>query len=219
MVASALLSCSGDPVANNPVSSMSKTGSTDNQQVPAGTLVPVSPEVEVLLANGEPAVGVPVTFSVASGGGSVNGAVDETNSRGLARVQEWILGPTAGPNTLRATVGEFEVMFTAIGVPGAPANIILMAGNEQTATILTEVPIDPQVKAIDAFGNGVQGVTVNWQVTAGGGRVIGQDVILSESDGLVTIEGWQMGGLPRQNVLEATAQGLGTVIFTATATP
>ena len=53
--------------------------------------------------NGVP--GVTVTFAVASGGGSVTGAVVVTDVSGSARVGSWKLGPIPGTNnnTLTAT--------------------------------------------------------------------------------------------------------------------
>ncbi len=220
MVALPLAACSDDTAPNNPVATVNKTGSTDNQISTAGLALPTSPEVTVLRANGEKAEGETVTFVVLTGGGSVVGGVVQTDIRGVARPTEWILGPIASPpaNTLKATADGISVTFTAFGIAGPAAGLILSAGLEQTATVLTEVTIPPEVKAIDAFGNGVQGVTVDWQVTGGNGRILGSPPFLSEPDGLSSV-GWELGPFPGQNSLQATALGLGTVNFMATGTP
>lgn len=85
----------------------------DNQQARAGTAVPVAPSVAVTDAAGNPVAGVTVTFAVASGGGSVTGAVATTGADGRAAVGSWTLG-AAGANTLTATAGTTgSVTFTA----------------------------------------------------------------------------------------------------------
>lgn len=66
--------------------------------------VPVAPAVLVKDQKGNPMAGVSVTFSVSGGGGSVTGPSVLTNSSGVATVGAWVLGPTAGPNTLTAIV-------------------------------------------------------------------------------------------------------------------
>jgi hypothetical protein len=218
LTALTLASCSDDTAPNNPVTTVSKTGSTDRQMVAAGTVVPISPEVVLLRANDEKAEGETVTFAVATGGGSITGAVVQTDSRGVARVGTWTLGPVANPNTLTAVAGGMTVTFTAFGTPGQAASLVLIAGHEQTATVRTEVTIPPEVRVIDAFGNGVQGIDVDWQVTNGSGVIVGSPPFLSEPDGLSSV-GWELGVLPGANALQASAAGLTVVNFTATGTP
>ena len=62
---------------------------------------PVSnrPTVQVTDASGNPVVGVTVTFTVSSGGGSVTGASGPTGLGGIAQVTSWTLGTVAGTNT------------------------------------------------------------------------------------------------------------------------
>lgn len=89
----------------------------DGQTAPAGSAVPVRPAVRVT-EDGEPVAGVAVTFAVTAGGGTVEGAAQVTNGDGLARVDEWVLGPAAGLNRLEATAegaGAGPVVFTAEG--------------------------------------------------------------------------------------------------------
>src|SRR5439155_14807172 len=122
-------------------------------------------------ANGNPVAGVSVTFAVASGGGSVTPTTPvTTNASGIAEVTSWTLGPTAGPNSLTATstgLTGSPVTFTATGTAGAPTQIAVNAGNGQTATAGTAVPIPPSVIVRDANGNPVAGVGVTFAVGAG----------------------------------------------------
>lgn len=219
LAAVAVAGCSDDPVAVDPVTSVQKTGSTDNQQVAAGTVVPFSPEVALTTASGAKAVGATVTFTVEGGGGTVDGGVAVTDIRGLARVREWTLGQLAGPNSLKATANGLEVTFTADGIAGPAAAVFSSAGEEQTAQVNAGVAIPPAVRVVDQFGNGVGGLPVQWQVVSGGGLVLGSGSTDSRANGLAEVLGWQLGPTPGQNILEAAAPGFPVVQFTATAVP
>ncbi|MGQ0703853.1 MAG: hypothetical protein ACT4PM_12040 [Gemmatimonadales bacterium] len=74
----------------------------------------MAPSVKVTTASGAAVSGVTVTFAVASGGGSVAGATPVTGSDGIAALGSWTLGPTAGSNTLTASIA-------GTGVTGNPA--------------------------------------------------------------------------------------------------
>jgi len=88
----------------------------DNQVAPAGSRLSVNPTVTVTDSYGNGVSGVQVTFAVTSGGGSVTGATQTTDSNGVATVGGWTLGTTAGANTLTATVmGLSPATFTATG--------------------------------------------------------------------------------------------------------
>jgi hypothetical protein len=61
----------------------------NNQQVIAGTVLPVNPQVTVTDSFANPIVGLPVTFVVTGGGGNVTGAVINTDANGIAAVGSW----------------------------------------------------------------------------------------------------------------------------------
>jgi hypothetical protein len=93
------------------VSATSQTGS-------AGAPVATPPSVRVNDQTGQPLPGVTVNFAVTSGGGTVGTASATTNAAGVASSGSWTLGPTAGQNTLTATVaGLAPVVFTATSTP------------------------------------------------------------------------------------------------------
>ena len=66
----------------------------NNQQVIAGTTLPVAPQVTVTDSFANPIVGLPVTFVVTGGGGSVTGAVVNTDASGVAAVGSWTVQAT-----------------------------------------------------------------------------------------------------------------------------
>jgi hypothetical protein len=83
---------------------------------PPETQVMELPSVLVSDASGNPLAGAPVTFTVTSGGGTVTGGSETTNSSGIATVGSWTLGTDAGANTLSAATGSLPVItFTACG--------------------------------------------------------------------------------------------------------
>ena len=90
----------------------------DNQTATAGTAVPIPPSVIVQDQAFNPVAGYTVTFSVASGGGSITGADAVTNSSGIATVGSWTLGAVPGTNTLTVTavgLAGSGLIFTATG--------------------------------------------------------------------------------------------------------
>ncbi len=104
---------------------MTKTAG-DTQTVAASSAVPVKPTVKITDASNNPVAGLTVTFSVASGGGSVTGASATTNSAGVASVGGWTVGAT-GAQSLRATSGSLSATFTAtlIGTTTRVASVLM----------------------------------------------------------------------------------------------
>ena len=85
------------------------------------------PTVTVRDANNQPIAGFPLRFTVAVGGGFLDGndnlkVLDlETNAEGIARVASWTLGPNPGPN---------EVVVEGFGVTRTfQVNAVLPAAN------------------------------------------------------------------------------------------
>jgi probable HAF family extracellular repeat protein len=95
----------------------------DGQTAPAGSTVATAPAVKVTDANGNAVAGVPVTFAVTGGGGSVTPTTPvSTDATGVAPASAWTLGADPGPNTLTATIPGSGIAgnparFTATGAP------------------------------------------------------------------------------------------------------
>ncbi len=214
----AFTNCSGEkaaPAAPAAATTLEATSATAVSQV-AGTAVSPAPSVIVRDQNGNPFAGAAVTFNVLAGGGTVTSASATTNASGIATT-EWTLGKTVGPNSLSATSGTLSVSFTATGIAGPTALLLISAGDKQTAAAGSAVPIAPAVIVQDANGNVKAGVTVTFSVGTGGGSVTGANAT-STSAGIATVGSWTLGSAPVPNTLVATAAGAPSVTFSASAT-
>jgi hypothetical protein len=186
--------------------------SGDSQSATVQSAVSVPPSVRVLL-DGEPVGGVTVRFSVTSGNGSVNGPNVETDSLGIATVGAWILGARTGSNTLAAAVDSgTPVLFAATGTAGPPAKLIAAGAPSTAGTVGAAVAVPPAVRVTDAYDNPLQGVTVTFAVTAGGGSATGTSA-LSDSLGLAAVGSWTLGTLAGADTLTASATGLPRLTF------
>lgn len=213
------ISCGGDgPSAPPPVATTITATSPTTLSGTAGAALATPPSVMVRDQKGDPMSGVPVGFSVASGGGSLTGAAAVTNSSGVASVGSWTLGTTAGANTLVASTGSLTpVTFTATGTAGAAAAVTKTAGDGQTATAGSAVATAPSVTVRDANGNPVAGASVTFAVASGGGSVTAGSQVTNAS-GVATAGGWTLGATAGANSLSATVGSLSPAVFTATGT-
>ena len=93
----------------------------DGQTVTAGLPVPVVPTVRVTDQFGNVVTDLQITFTAATGGGSVVAATATTDGNGEADAGSWTLGGAPGPNTLSVTAGEATATFEGTGTPGPVA--------------------------------------------------------------------------------------------------
>ncbi|OPX64659.1 MULTISPECIES: PEGA domain-containing protein [unclassified Methanoregula] len=190
----------------------------NSQSATVDTAVTTPPSVIVRDAANVPIEGIEVTFTVTTGGGSVTGGSDTTDSDGVATVGSWKLGTTAGSNTLTASAanGTTSFVFSATGTAGPVTQIVKNAGDGQSATIGTAVTTPPSVKVMDAFNNPVSGASVIFSAMPASASVSGGSQTTG-SDGIATVGGWTLGTVTGSNTLTATS-GSHSVIFSATAT-
>jgi len=194
--------------------------STTSQSATVGTAVTAPPTVLVRDGQNNPVAGIAVSFQVTVGGGSLNGTAAVTDAQGLAAVTGWTLGNLAGTNTVTATAsGLPTVNFNATGIAGSATDIVLNAGNNQSAAVNIAVATAPSAKVLDALGNPVTGVSVSFAVTGGGGSVTGAAATTNAS-GIATVGSWTLGTLAGTNTLTATSGALNgsPVSFTSTGT-
>lgn len=164
----------------------------DEQTAPAGQPVPIPPAVRVRDDDGNPLRGIPVTFRVTQGDGTVSGGTPVTDDEGVATVGAWRLGTSAGANELVAEVSGQElsgspVVFRATATAGgvsatestveaSPATITASTGGS-AATVT--------VRVRDTFGNPVAGVPVALAVD-GSGNTLTQPAEATDANGVAT---------------------------------
>ena len=189
----------------------------NNQTAAAGAAVSGIVCVIVSDASNNPVQGVVVTFGNVTGGGSITGAVQSTNSTGIATLGSWVLGPATGINTLTASSpGLPTVTFTANGVVG-PAKLTAVVGDNQVAPVGTAVAGPVTVIVADASNSPLAGVAVDFGNVTGGGTLTGASQS-TDVNGKATLGSWTLGPSAGTNSLSATVAGLPPVTFTATGT-
>ena len=143
----------------------------DGQAARVATQLPKDLTVKVLDAFDNPKPGIPVSFTVVTGGGLVSAATVPSDNAGIAKVH-WTLGPAAGVQTVVAGSGTIPpVTFNAAASPADPAVLVVISGNNQIAAPSSALPDSLVVRLTDAFGNGIPGATLTWSAAAGNGTV------------------------------------------------
>lgn len=132
----------------------------NNQTGNVGSELPNLVVVRVKSTTGAAMPGVPVTWTVVSGGGSVQLAQTNTNALGLAE-NRWRMGTSAGPAALKASVGALSTTFSANAVAptSGPASITLTPNQK---TIQKGQTYQLSAEARDAQGNVVPNAVLNW---------------------------------------------------------
>ena len=131
------------------------------------TALPGPLTVHVTDSQGRAVSGATVSWSVTSGGGSVNPASTATDANGNASTT-WTLGTTAGTQAVSASVsGASAATFTATATPGPVASILVVGGGSQMAIAGEQLAQEVLFSVGDAYGNPVPNVTVNFTVNAG----------------------------------------------------
>ena len=187
----------------------------DGQVSTAGRPVPVRPRIVVKDLGGNPVPGANVTFTVTTGGGTLEGANANTGSNGETSLLTWILGPTPGLNEVTAVSNGASTTFTAIGEAG-PTSVSVAAGDGQVGRVASTLPIDPVILVSDALGNPLAGITVNFGVASGGGSISATSVVTNAS-GNASVQ-WTLGTTTVTNSIFAQVADLGIPYFFAEAT-
>ena len=98
--------------------------------------------------------------------------------------------------------------------PDTPAALAIHAGDGQSANTGTAIPDPVRVRVTGQSGGGLEGVTVRFAVTEGGGSVESVTAVTGD-DGTASPGRWRMGN-PGSQRLQASVTGLDPVVFRAT---
>jgi hypothetical protein len=189
----------------------------NGQQGMAGSMLGDTLVVRITDSESRPVVSRNIAFQVSSG--SVQPSTVMTNGEGKA-VFRWVLGPTAGEQTLEAGLGSTsqlspKVTFVATALAGPVATIASMSGDGQMAPVGTPLPQPLVVQLKDSFGNAVAGAIVLWQASNG---TLSQRSVATGEDGRASVI-WTLGTAPGTQSVTATFSGAdgSPTRFTATA--
>ena len=216
--------CGSDDGTNpNPTPSSIAVASGNNQSGTVGAVLAQPLVVLVQDATGSPMAGVTVLWTVVSGGGALASASTTTANDGQAQTL-YTLGATAGANQVKAAVqgSTLEATFTATGqeppADNTPADVVLISGNNQSATTGSELPDSLVVEVRNGAGTPLANVVVVWTVTSGGGT-LGAATRTTNSAGRAA-NAYTLGGSAGANSVTAAVQGNAALFveFTATAT-
>jgi hypothetical protein len=198
--------------------SLEKVGG-DAQVAPVATRLPDDLRV-LVLADGSPKSGVTVRFSV-EGGGSLSTATAVSGRDGVASVA-WTLGSNSSiAQSVRASIpgpdglARAAITFTASSKAGTARKIEVTSGNNQVGPG-SHMLVSPLVaRVVDAFGNPVEGATVEWVVSGSGSGTVSPINTRTDFAGLSSARrtlGAQLGTY----TTVARSSGAGEVIFTST---
>jgi hypothetical protein len=89
----------------------------------------------------------------------------------------------------------------------------ITAGDNQGAITGNPVPVNPEVRVTDQFGNGIDGTSVVF--TPSGDGTVQTSPVLTNSTGHASPGTWTLATAPGTNTLTATSPGVSDVQFTA----
>lgn len=166
--------------------------------------------------------GVSVTLGATGSGNVLTQPVGVTDSNGEATGA--ISSVNVGAKSVSAVLGGSLVVDSTATVTftaGAPASVVALAGDGQSALAGANVTVAPAVLVRDALGTPVPNIQVTFAIGSGGGAIVGSATVLTDANGASRPTAWTLGGSPGANTLTATVTGGGItgnpVTFTATA--
>ncbi len=197
---------------------LSKVSGDNQEGMPNETLAKMF-VVEARSASGSPLVEVSVTFTVVAGGGTLS--VTNTTTEGNGRAQSLLtLGPNLETNAVEVSVEGIShtVVFRAevTPPPPMPATLAYVSGNNQSG-LTGETLMQPFVVEVhDQYDDPMEGVTVTFLVSVGGGLLSDMSVD-SDVNGLARST-LTLGNDPVTNIVEVSVEGIAeTVTFHAVA--
>jgi|GEM_PF-1220827 len=178
----------------------------NNQSAEVNTAVSIAPSVLVTDTNSNPVSGINVTFSVATGGGTVNPTTAiTTNSNGVAQLTSWTLGSTTGTNTIEAV---------SAGLTGSPVTFTATATSGSGDAANSTIQSSPST---GVAGDQSESSTITITVRDGSNNLVSnEDVffdITSGSGGALSVGPWSSNGSG-----EATATLTSSIVNTITVT-
>jgi hypothetical protein len=165
--------------------------------------------------------GVPVTWVVTAGGGSVTPS-SNTDASGFASATR-VLGTAVGVDSATASVGGLigsPRRFGATALHGNASQVFKTAGDGQSATVNTAVATAPQARITDRAGNPIQSASVTFTVASGGGSTVPASPagLTTDASGFAQLTSWSLGTGAGANTISVTSAGTPGATFASTGT-
>ena len=184
--------------------SSTSPGSTLSITLPANPIASgTSVQAVATFSNGTPASSV--TWS------STNTGIASISSTGL------ITGHTTGTSMISAVSGGASAQVQIAVVPGAPAKVIVYTGDGQSGPKGSQLRDPLCTNVLDAAGNKIIGVVVNYTVATGGGQIAAPTAPSTDAAGIATSGLWTLGAVAGTQTVTASSAGATSVTFMATA--
>ena len=150
----------------------------------------VAPFITLRDQFGTPIGGAWIKWTPSSG--KVVNDSSQTDANGRASSGTWTLSTVSGLQTVTASVtGASAIAMTANVAPG-PLVGLVSASATITSTAGSTVATPPSVKAVDAYGNGVPDIFVQFALWSGDGSITGVNQT-TNANGLATVGTWTLG--------------------------
>lgn len=187
-----------------------------NRSGGAGQTLADSLVVRVTDARGNVAAGVPVTWTVLTGDGSVSPVTAVTGANGVAKAA-WTLGLRVGlREEVQASISSgASVRFGATALVPAGAMFVKISGDNETRPVGGSIVAVVEVRTAD--GRPLERVGVHFTSSDPGYGYVSPGGTSTDGNGRASTR-WWLGWPPGQKVLRVTSTGVPTVEFTATAT-
>ena len=191
----------------------------DNQSGVVGEALAKPFVVRTQDRGGDPLEGLRVVFEVLTGGGSLSAKIAWTDANGRAE-STLTLGSEPGTNTVQVVAhGTSRVIIfraEATLLPPPPTTLSIISGDNQTGLTGALLANPFVVEVRDENGNPLEGVTVTFAVSAGGGT-LSAGAVTTDANGRAGST-LTLGGDPGTVTVEASVEGISqSEIFNAEA--
>jgi Bacterial Ig-like domain (group 1) len=183
----------------------------NNQTGLAGSALALPLEVKVVDDRDNPLSGHSVAFALDTDapGARLDPESARSGSDGIAQ-SHWTLGATSGTQGVVARVARegsaepLEVRFTAVVGAGAAQRMAGVSGSDQSAEVGKPLAEPLVVSVTDAFGNPIEGVSVDWAADQGS---VDPTASVTGSDGRAQTS-WTLGATTGSQTATASSGGL-----------
>jgi hypothetical protein len=156
--------------------------------------------------------------ATAPGGGALSNVIWSSLNSLIATVSSTgqVTGILKGTAVIVATSGSSSGSVMVTVVPGAPATVVIYAGNGQLGPHGSQLkdPLCTNVK--DAAGNLIIDATVSYSIVTGGGTLAAPTSPATDPSGIAISGLWTLGSGTGTQTVMASSSGATSVTFSAT---